>query len=140
MKQVLTLTLFLFFVNSIHAGTNDSTRAVNVNDSVFISACPAQGFKHIQYYQKTRFSNPNSTYDKATGDNFYEYFFSEGDFDSKYLPCVYGGKKYRIIAFKTFVENTTGVEKTAMFLDLGLNTVAWVDLPGAVNALEVYVE
>lgn len=140
MKQPILLLIFSLFCFSLSAETADSSRAVNIGDSVIISACPAKGFQHIQYYKKTRFSDPNATYDKTTGDNFYEYFFSEGDFDAKYLPCEFGGKAYRIIAFKTLVDKNTGADRNVMFLDLGLNTIAWVELPAAVEAMEIYVE
>ncbi|MCC6818122.1 MAG: hypothetical protein IT245_04460 [Bacteroidia bacterium] len=125
---------------SSSAATNDSTRTVSIGDSVFISACPAKGFQHIQYYKKTRFPNPNASYDKTTGDDFYEYFFTDGDFDAKYLPCEFGGKKYRIISIRTLLDKNTGAERTVMFLDLGLNTVAWVELPNAVDVSEIYLE
>jgi len=140
MKQAVLLLFFSFLFSDTKAEVSDSSRAVNVGDSVIISACPAKGFQHIQYYKKTRFSDPNATYDKTTGDNFYEYFFSEGDFDAKHLPCEFGGKPYRIIAFKTLVDKTTGADRPVMFLELGLNTVAWVELPAAVEAMEIYVE
>lgn len=140
MKSCFLLLFSIFLFTNGHASTADSSRAVNVGDSVIISACPPKGFMHIQYYKKTRFSDPNATYDKATGDNFYEYFFSEGDFDAKHLPCEYGGKPYQIIAFKTLVDKTTGADRPVMFLDLGPNTIAWVELPAAVEAMEIYVE
>lgn len=140
MKSCLLLLFSMLLFTNGQANTTDSSRAVNVGDSVIISACPAKGFMHIQYYKKTRFSDPNATYDKATGDNFYEYFFNEGDFDAKHLPCEYGGKPYRIIAFKTLVDKNTGADRPVMFLDLGPNTIAWVELPAAVEAMEVYVE
>lgn len=137
----LTFTLFsLMFCLNATASSSDSTRTVNVGDSVFIGTCPTKGFQHIQYYQKTRFTNPNATYNKTTGEDFYEYFFSEGDFDAKYLPCEYGGKKYRIISIRTLVDKNTGADRNVMFLELGLNTVAWVELPAAMEAWEVYVE
>lgn len=137
--QVLITFLFMMAI-SANAGVQDSTRQVGVGDSVFISACPVKGFQHIQYYKKTRFPNPDATYDKTTGDDFYEYFFQDGDFDAKYLPCEYGAKKYRIISIRTLVDKNTGLDRTVMFLDLGLNTVAWVELPAAVDAMEIYLE
>ncbi len=118
----------------------DSSRMVQVGDSVFISACPVKGFMYIQFYQKTRFPNPAATYDKTTGDDFYEYFFLDGDFDVKPLPCSWAGKKYRIISIRTLVDKATGADRPVMFLELAPNTVAWVELNGAVEALEVYLE
>jgi hypothetical protein len=122
------------------AGTQDSSRAVQVGDSVFIGSCPSKGFKYIQYYRKTRFPNPNATYNKTTGDDFYEFFFLDGDFDAKILPCEYAGKKFRVISLRTMMDKTTGADRHVMFLDLGPDTVAWVELDGAVSQLEIYLE
>jgi hypothetical protein len=140
MKQViLTLILFLSFAN-IEAKSTDSTRRVDVGDSVFISSCINNTYQHIQYYRKTRFPNPNATYNKTTCDDFYEYFFLDGDFDVKTLPCEFGDKKYKIISIRVFADKKTGLDRPVMFLDLGLNTVAWVELNGAVENLEIYLQ
>ncbi|MEZ4804311.1 MAG: hypothetical protein R2852_02160 [Bacteroidia bacterium] len=72
--------------------------------------------------------NPNATYNKTTGEDFYEYFFLDGDFDVKSLPCKYANKKYRIISLRTLMDKNTGADRPVMFLDLGENTVAWVEL------------
>ena len=139
--RIFILSSILFFsVSLVTANTNDSTRAVQVGDSVFIAACPSGGFNYIQFYQKTRFTNPAATYDKTTGDDFYEYFFLDGDFDVKPLPCNYGSKKYRIVSIRTLVDKTTGADRPVMFLELAPNTIAWVELNGAVEALEIYLE
>lgn len=125
---------------SLFAGVTDSSRTVGVGDSVIVSMCPKGGFAHIQFYQKTRFTNPGATYDHKTGDDFYEFFFLDGDFDVKPLPCLYGGKKYKVISIRVLVDKKTGADRPVMFLDLGPNTVAWVELSGAVDALEIYLE
>jgi hypothetical protein len=140
MRIVCLIFSFFAFTFIAQAQTQDSSRSVNVGDSVNISVCPTKGFQYIQYYKKTRFPNPSATYNKTTGEDFYEYFFSDGDFDAKYLPCEFGGKKYRIISIRTLLDKNTGKDITVMFLDLGLNTVAWVALPMAVDALEIYLE
>jgi hypothetical protein len=122
------------------ANPADSSRSVQVGDSVMVSLCPTKGYIYLQYYQKTRFPNTNATYNKTSGEDFYEYFFLDGDFDAKALPCSYGNKKYRIISFRTLVDKNTGADRPIMFLDLGPNTVAWVELNGAVEAVEVFLE
>ena len=137
--QILSLLIFILTAQA-KAGTNDSTRNVNVGDSVFISKCVGQGYKYIQFYQKTRFTNPNATYNHETGDDFYEFFFGDGDFDVKYLPCEYGEKKYKIISIRVLVDKETGKDRPVMFLELAPNTVAWVELNGAVDAVEIYIE
>ncbi len=140
MKTFLTFFIFSIFCSNSYANTNDSSRLVNVGDSVKIKICPQNGYQHIQYFRKTRFTNINATYNKVTGDDFYEFFFLEGDFDAKALPCNFGDKKYKILSFKTFVDKITGADRPVMFLDLGPNTVAWVELNGAVANLEIYLE
>ncbi len=122
------------------AETNDSSRTVQAGDSVFIGICPGKGFRYIQYFRKTLIPNPNATYNKETGDDFYEYFFLDGEHDVQSLPCEYAGKKFRIISLKTLMDKNTGADRPVMFLDLGLNMVAWVELNGAVGELEIYLE
>jgi hypothetical protein len=141
MKQALLLCFFMSLYLAGNAGSDkDSSRAVQVGDSVIIGPCPSKGFHYIQYYRKTRFPDPNATYDKTTGDDFYEYFFLDGDFDAKMLPCEFAGKKYRIISIRTMMDKKTGADRHVMFLDLGPDTVAWIELDGAVSELEIYLE
>ncbi len=139
MNKLLLLVIALLFTTKTYAHTTDSSRSMLVGDSVIIAKCPKDGFKYIQYYKKTRFPNPNATYNKTTGDDFYESFFLDGDFDAKALPCEFGNKKYKIISIKIFADKTTGADRPVMFLELAPNTVAWVEV-AAVAAVEVYVE
>ena len=140
MKHLIITLCMLFIMQVAKANPADSSRSVQVGDSVMIAACPARGYTYLQYYQKTRFTNINATYNKTTGEDFYEYFFLDGDFDAKALPSSYGGEKYRIISIRTMVDKNTGADRPVMFLDLGPNTVAWVELNGAVDAVEVFLE
>lgn len=137
MKTSLIVLCLLFSINS-YASSKDSTKSVQVNDSIFIGDCPKTGYTYVQYYQKTRFPNPNAQYNKVTGDDFYEYFFLDGDFDVKPLPCLYANKAYRIISIRTLVDKKTGADRPVMFLEIGNNTVAWVELNGAVEYMEIY--
>lgn len=139
MNKLLLILIAFYLAPKSYANTTDSSRAMQVGDSVIISDCPKDGFQYIQYYKKTRFPNANATYNKTTGDDFYEYFFLDGDFDAKTLPCEYGNKKYKIISIKIFADKTTGADRPVMFLELAQNTVAWVEV-AAVSAVEVYVE
>ncbi len=140
MKNILTLIIIGFLTQPIFAGSADSTRPIQVGDSVFIGACSAPGYKYLQYYKKTRFPLATATYNKETGEDFYDYFFKDGDFDVKQLTCEYALKKYRVICLKVFADKKTGADRPVMFLDIGLNTVAWVEMEGAVNSMEIYVE
>jgi hypothetical protein len=140
MKNLFITLCTLFVIQVANANTADSSRSVQVGDSVVVSACPTKGYVYLQYYQKTRFPSVTSTYNKTTGEDFYEYFFLDGDFDAKPLPCSYGNKKYRIIGFRTLVDKNTGADRPVMFLDLGPNTVLWVELNGAVESVEVFLE
>jgi hypothetical protein len=140
MKNLLLAVLSCFSGLTAFAGPNDSIRPIQVGDSVILGACTAPGYKYIQYYKKTRFPNPNATYNKQTGDDFYEYFFKDGDIEGKQMTCEYALKKFRVISLKVFADKKTGADRPVMFLDLGLNTVAWVEMGGAVSTMEVYVE
>lgn len=132
------LVLCLVSSSALIASNQDSTKTVQVNDSITIGECPKSGYVFVQYYQKTRFPNPDAQYNHATGDDFYEYFFLDGDFDVKPLPCNYANKAYRIISIRTLVDKKTGADRPVMFLELGSNTVAWVELNGAVENLEIF--
>jgi hypothetical protein len=140
MKQLFLILVLLLSYSFANANSTDSSRRVDVGDSVFISQCINNTYQYIQYYQKTRFPNPKATYDKTTGDDFYEYFFLDGDFDVKTLPCEYGGRKYKILSIRVFADKKTGLDRPVMFLELGPNTVAWVELNGAVEKLEIFVQ
>lgn len=140
MKNSLFSFLFLFFSVSAFATSNDSLRPIQVGDSIIIGNCTAPGYKYLQYYMKTRFPEPNATYNRKTGEDFYEYFFSNGDFDVKQLGCEYALKKFRVVCLKVFADKKTGAERPVMFLEIGPNTVAWVELEGAVASMEVYTE
>ncbi len=122
------------------AQTKDSMRPVQVGDTVTMGTCPGKAFKFIQYYKKTRIPNPAATYNKETGEDFYEYFFLDGDYDVKMLPCEYAEKKFRVISLRVFADKNTGADRNVMFLDIGLNTVAWVEMDGAVANWEIYLE
>ncbi len=139
MNRILFLLITFYFIIPCQAKTADSTRSMQVGDSIFISACPKNRFQFIQYYKKTRFPTPNATYNRETGDDFYEYFFLDGDFDAKILPCEYGNNKYKILSIKIFADKVTNADRPVLFVELGLNTVAWIEL-GAVSAFEIYVE
>jgi len=142
MKNLCLLFLFILTGSAVRANPKDSTRELQVGDSVYLGECPAntKNYKYIQYYKKTRFPNPDATYNKQTGEDFYEYFFLDGDYDVKLLSCEYALKKYRVLSLRVFADKNTGADRNVMFLDIGLNTVAWVELNGAVASMEVYVE
>ncbi len=140
MKNIFITIILGFLGSNAFAVSNDSLRPIQVGDSVFLGACSAPGYKYLQYYKKTRFPDRTATYNKETGEDFYDYFFKDGDFDVKQLTCEYALKKYRVICLKIFADKKTGAERPVMFLDIGLNTVAWVELGGAVESMEVYLE
>ncbi len=139
MKVFLSFLLLLFIFQKSTARQTDSTRTLMVGDSINIAVCPSGGFKHIQLYTKTRFpSDGATTYNKETGDDFYEYFFTTGDFDVKMLPCIYGNKKYKITSIRVFADKKTGADRPVLFIEVDSKTVIWVE-QSAVLALEVYV-
>lgn len=140
MKNVLTTLVLIILSTSAYASSNDSLKPIQVGDSVIIGNCTSPGYKFLQYYKKTRIPEPNATYNKQTGEDFYEFFFSNGDFDVKQLTCEYALKKYRVVCLKIFADKKTGAERPVMFLEIGQNTVAWVELEGAVASMEVYTE
>ena len=55
-----------------YSSTTDSTRTVMVGDSVYINQCKNNNYLYIQYYRKTRIVDLNATYNKETGDDFFE--------------------------------------------------------------------
>ncbi len=138
--KIFFLVLTLLFSANLFSETKDSTKTLMVGDSVNIGACTPTGFKYIQLYKKTRTTNANGSYNKQTGEDFYEYFFNEGDFDVLTLPCEFALKKYRIISLRILEDKNTKADRRVMFLDLGNNLVAWVELDPAVENWEIYIE
>lgn len=140
MKYFLLLLCIVLAKPELKAQAKDSVRPLQVGDTVVIGTCPGKSFKFIQYYKKTLVPNPAATYNKETGEDFYEYFFLDGEYDVMMLPCSYAGGRYRVLSMRVFADKNTGADRNVVFLDIGLNTVAWVEFDGAVANWEIYVE
>lgn len=112
---------------------------ISVGDSLTLGQCSNTefGFLHIDLVVKTRWVDRGLTYDSATGDGFYPYFFNEGDVDSRRLPCEYAGRKFRI-ASMDWHKNDDGTKRLVILGQIdNANTVLWIEADEAVEAKEL---
>lgn len=107
----------------------------------------AEVFAYIDIFRKTRwdpdplpldsFSMKYPTYDSATGNGFYRYFF-RGDFDAAELPNAFEGRELEILGIEVLVDTKTGGPKNIMYLKSGIpDTVIWVDFDDALKYGEI---
>lgn len=107
----------------------------------------AEVFAYIDIFRKTRwdpdplpldsFSMKYPTYDSATGNGFYRYFF-RGDFDAAELPNAFEGRELEILGIEVLVDTKTGGLKNIMYLKSGIpDTVIWVDFDDALKYGEI---
>lgn len=112
---------------------------VKVGDSLTLGSCSNTkiGFLHIDIVTKTRWVDRGLTYDTTNGDGFYEFFFNEGDADSRRLPCEYAGKKFRI-ASMDWHKTENGGKKLVILGQIDIaNTVLWIEADAAIAAKEL---
>jgi hypothetical protein len=109
-------------------------------DSVTITV-PANGntkeFEGIELYVKTRFQAVPLTWDSVTGEGFYEYTYTVGDFDAKPLPADYSNTKVRIISIKSFRDKENKLLTVFFCQGRKPNEVIWVYVEKAFFAGEI---
>ncbi|MBC7426355.1 MAG: hypothetical protein H7321_07450 [Bacteroidia bacterium] len=140
--KFLILSFAMLFSVNVFSQLVPKNTNLNVGDSVTLSSCPAKGFRYIDYYLKTGFpyASDTSGYKQHVGDEFYDFFFTNGDFDAKILPCRFAGKTCRIIGLKIMEDKKTKEDIRVIFLELGKNMVAWVNLDLAAQSGEIYLQ
>lgn len=137
-RLLLICLLYIACPKQGHAQTGEIE--LRVGDSLTLGTCsnPTFGFMAIDMVTKTRWVDRGITYDTATGEGFYPYFFNEGDVDSKRLPCDYTGKKFRIAGLQQ-IKQDSGLYKTIIFGQLSTNPmeILWVEVEQAAKLKEL---
>lgn len=113
---------------------------IEVGDTLLISTCKkgAKSFESMDLFVKTRIIDTSLTFNYETGDDFYDWYFGTGgDFDSRRLPCTFGGRKFRVMALNEF-PNDDGTNRMVILGQLdNERTVIWVELNKAVELREL---
>ncbi len=114
---------------------------LKVGDTLIIGHCPGKSFTHLDLYRKTRFLGTEKPYDTTTGQGFFTSFFSTGDFDVAELPCEYANKKFVIMGMEELQDKKTHKLRQVIYLKGDApNSIIWVDLQEAAEALEIEIE
>jgi len=138
LAKVLLLVIAVFST-TIYSRAQKRDINIVVGDSLVLNRCSNKdiGFLHIDIVVKTRWVNRGLTYNKETGEGFYDYFFNEGDFDSKRLPCSYAGRKFRIANIQQY-NNDDGSTRTVIIGQIdNEHTVLWIELDKAIQDKEI---
>jgi hypothetical protein len=104
-------------------------------------------FAFIDIFRKTRwdpnplpndeFTRKYKTYDSATGNGFYRYFF-RGDFDAAELPAAYEGRKFRIKGIEVVSKEKDGSPMNVIYLETERDdTIIMVDIDNAAEFGEI---
>lgn len=110
---------------------------LNIGDSLTLGKCPSDSnFTHIDLMVKTRWPNPEATFDTLTGAGFYDWYF-DGDIDSRRLPCSFSNMRFRVASVHQY-KNEDGSIRTVVFGQLiDKSTVLWVEIQPAIESGEV---
>lgn len=109
-------------------------------DSILILQ-PANGkeFSSIELYTKSRFVDVPLKWDSITGEGFYEYYFTVGDFDAKPLTAEYSNTWVKIISIKSFRDRENNLVSVFFCKGKGEHQVLWLMFEKAVMSGEVEV-
>jgi hypothetical protein len=155
-KTLCLVGLFLGYIVPVAAQDTKLEMAPPEEEEVFISVGDtlvigspksAKAFAFIDIFKKTRwdpsplpndaFTQKYNTYDSATGNGFYRYFF-RGDFDAAELPIEYQGRKYEILGLEVLKKEKDSSPINVIYLRTeDPNTVIMVDIDQAVEFLEI---
>ena len=109
-KITLILTLFSTFTML----AQQEEVEIKIQDTLYFNQCNSTSYQYIDYYKKTRFEEKDTvdlTY--IYNWDFYNTFFSTGDFDVSRLPCSMNGK-YGIIKHIMSISNEKNKSQTVV--------------------------
>lgn len=113
---------------------------VSVNDTLTLGFCAGDSgyYRFIEGLVKTHWPFPELTYDRETGKNFYKWFFN-GDIDSRSIPCVNEGLRFRVAALQN-LKDENGKEVMVLFGSLENDSIIlWIDLQQAWTSKEIII-
>lgn len=131
------ILLLLFFIGTLSTQAQFRELSLNVGDSLRLGSCTdSANYSHIDIMIKTRWPNPDATFDTLSGAGFYNWYF-DGDVDSRRLPCSFAGQKFRIASYHTYT-NKDGSQRTVIFGQfIDKSTVLWIEIEKAIQSGEV---
>lgn len=146
-RFLLLLILFLTVAPFLKAQQKVEMEIGTGDTAVIGKSKGAEVFAYLDIFRKTRwdpdplpldsFSMKYPTYDSATGNGFYRYFF-RGDFDAAELPNEFEGRELEILGIEVLVDTKTGDPKNIMYLKSEIpDTVIWVDFDDALKYGEI---
>lgn len=92
-------------------------------------------FIAIDIYARTKTYNKKKV-DTLTGEGLLAAFFDDSSIDAKRLPCVMGGKKYKIAALHEFDDK--GIPKRVVLCYTAYSlTLIWIELDKALELGEI---
>ncbi len=135
--RYLLIYLFILGLNPLLAQTATQQKNLEVGGDIYIKPCK-NGQKEIlsmDIYSRTKPYNKKKV-NKATGEGFFDEFFSDKSIDAKPLPCVMSGKKYKVAALQEF--NVNGQYKRVVLCYSGYDlTVIWIEFDQALLKGEI---
>ncbi|MBC7382971.1 MAG: hypothetical protein H7296_08245 [Bacteroidia bacterium] len=135
MKLILTLTLSILLLHT--NGQDLIEKKLEVGKYLTINQCKkgVKEFTAIDIYARTKPYNKKQV-NMATGDGLLKTFFDDSSIDAKRLPCVMGGKKYKIAALQEF--NDKGINKRVVLCYTTYKlTLIWIELDKALELEEI---
>lgn len=137
-KYLVTFLLVIIPALALHAQDEEYPEVeLTIGDTLIFGDCKGDNYSYIDLYTKTRFEETDLTYDSLSGEGFYDYFFSTGDFDIRRLPCNFAQTKCIITAVNTFTDDK-GNQRMVIFATIVAGEkVAWIEAEPAFEAGEV---
>lgn len=133
--------LFLLFIFCLNLFTAEAQgkyeKQIKVGDFVFVADCKKgqKEFESMDVYARTTHFD-KSTIDTLSGDGLLDAFFNDKSIDAKRLPCIMGGRKYKIAAFHEFVNEGVTHRVLLLYTKYEL-TLIWVELDMAMKLEEI---
>jgi len=139
MRLFITLLLVLLYAFA----RGQESIEITVGDSIeLLKPKYLTNYKNIDYIVKTRWVDTSTEWQWETGIDFYEYFFSKGDFDGKRCAITFEGARARISAIQHYSDTTGETAGRTVFMctpSWNKRAMFWVEAESAVEDLEVRV-
>jgi hypothetical protein len=140
MKKIIYLLAFLFPVLALAQTEKTVAVALEVGNYIKVNTCKkgAAEFQSMDVYARTNPYN-KANVDSLTGEGLLDEFFNDKSIDAKRLPCVMGGKKYKIGALQEF-EKDGETKRVALLYTAYPLTLIWVELDKALELGEITLQ
>jgi hypothetical protein len=134
-KSIITVLFVL--ITSCNLLAQGREISLQVGDSLTLGFChDSITYEHIDILIKTRWPNPDATYNTYTGEGFYNWYF-DGDVDSRRLPCSFSGMRFRIASYHTYAQEDGSVRTVIFGQFIDRSTVLWIEIEKAIENGEV---